>query len=123
VGAASGEWRDANAWKRTSDGLVGNAQTILGAGNGSNGADSTATSGENIVIGGGKTVEYVAAVNGETDVAGRRVPGHGGLRRGPTSALERSSSPTPRQTRRRAAESPASVPGPLAGIDVLLPTS
>ncbi|MBA3484951.1 MAG: hypothetical protein H0T51_24395, partial [Pirellulales bacterium] len=68
VGGASGEWNAANAWQRASDNTIGDAATILGSTQGSNGANSSPTSGANIIIGGGSTVEYYAPANGDMRV-------------------------------------------------------
>jgi hypothetical protein len=61
VGAASGEWNDANAWKNTTTNVTGDALTLLGDRYGSEGMntiDPALTKARNIVIGGGATVEY-----------------------------------------------------------------
>jgi len=63
VGAASGEWNDANAWKNTTTNTTGDATTIMGQGNGSDGMTDVSpalTRARNIVIGDGATVEYNA---------------------------------------------------------------
>jgi hypothetical protein len=68
VGAASGEWRDANSWRNNRTSAVGDAAAILGSGNGSEGANSTnpnITAARHIVIGGGDTVEYYWPTNGD----------------------------------------------------------
>jgi hypothetical protein len=61
VGAASGEWQDANAWKNTTTNAIGDATTILGARNGNEGMNNVspaAYAAKNIVIGGGATVAF-----------------------------------------------------------------
>lgn len=59
IGAASGgDWSDANAWQRSSDSLIGDAETVIGHANGSNGANTSPTSGFNIVIDDGASVGY-----------------------------------------------------------------
>ena len=61
VGAASGQWTDANAWKNVTTNTTGNAATILGQGNGSDGMNTTSlatTRARNITIGNGNVVNY-----------------------------------------------------------------
>ncbi len=61
VGGASGEWNDANAWRNTTTGVVGNATTLMGSNRGSEGMnniDPALTAARHIVIGGGATVDY-----------------------------------------------------------------
>jgi hypothetical protein len=56
-----GEWNDVDAWRNTTTNVTGNALTLMGQRNGSNGMNSTdpaTTRARNIVIGGGATVEY-----------------------------------------------------------------
>jgi PEP-CTERM motif-containing protein len=68
IGGPNGEWRDANAWRNTRTNAVGDAATILGSGNGSDGMNDinpATTRARNIVIGGGATVNYNGAVNGD----------------------------------------------------------
>jgi hypothetical protein len=61
VGGVSGEWNTGNVWRNTTTNVTGDAATIFGQTNGSDGANSTdpnATRARNIVIPAGSTVEY-----------------------------------------------------------------
>jgi hypothetical protein len=61
VGGASGDWNDPNVWKNTTTNATGDANTIFGQRNGSDGMNTTSmatTRARNIVIGGGARVEY-----------------------------------------------------------------
>jgi len=61
VGGASGEWNTGNVWRNTTTNVTGDAMTILGQRNGSDGmnnADPALSRARNIVIGGGAVVEY-----------------------------------------------------------------
>jgi hypothetical protein len=61
VGGASGEWNNANAWRNTRTNTTGDANTIMGQRNGSDGMNTTdpaTTRARNIVIGGGAMVEF-----------------------------------------------------------------
>lgn len=67
VGGASGEWNDANAWKNTTTNVIGNALTVLGQRDGSNGLsslDPALNRARNIEIGGGAVVEYYYPLGG-----------------------------------------------------------
>ena len=71
VGGSSGEWNDADAWRNTTTNVTGNATTLLGQDNGSNGmtsVDPAATEARNIVIGGGAMVAYNQPANGDFEV-------------------------------------------------------
>lgn len=64
VGGPSGEWNTGDVWKNTTDNVTGDAQTIFGQGNGSDGnnnLDPDLTRARNITIGGGSVVEYFGA--------------------------------------------------------------
>src|SRR6476660_2173102 len=70
VGAASGQWNDANAWKNTTTNTTGTstAAAIFGQGNGSDGmnnVDPALTRARNIVINGGATVNYNGQTHGD----------------------------------------------------------
>lgn len=70
VGAASGQWNDANAWKNTTTNTTSNSTdaAIFGQGNGSDGmntVDPATTRARNIVIDGGKTVNYNGSALGD----------------------------------------------------------
>jgi hypothetical protein len=61
VGGASGEWNNANAWRNTRTSVIGDANTLMGQRNGSDGMNNislAASRARNIVIGGGATVEF-----------------------------------------------------------------
>ena len=61
VGGSSADWNDPNVWKNTTTNVTGDAATLLGQRNGSDGmnnVDPTLTRARNIVIGGGARVEY-----------------------------------------------------------------
>ncbi len=61
VGGASGEWNTGEVWENTTDSVTGDAVTIFGQSNGSDGdnnADPELTRARNITIGGGAVVEY-----------------------------------------------------------------
>ena len=60
-GGSTGEWNVADGWKNTTTNVTGNALTLMGQRNGSDGMNNIApasTRARNIVIGGGSTVSY-----------------------------------------------------------------
>jgi hypothetical protein len=80
VGASSGEWNDANSWKNLNTDTTGNALTLMGQRNGSDGMNNiepTLTRARNMVIDGGATVTYYYptannAGNGSSDLSLRQ---------------------------------------------------
>jgi hypothetical protein len=61
VGTNGGQWPDANAWRNVTTNTTGDAATIFGQGNGSDGMNTTSmatTRARNITIGDGKVVNY-----------------------------------------------------------------
>jgi hypothetical protein len=70
VGAASGQWNDANAWKNTTTNVTANSSNaaIFNQGNGSDGMNNVnpaLTRARNIIIDGGATVNYSGSALGD----------------------------------------------------------